>query len=293
MKQASPAFISMLQNNSTFFRADLWQIVPLNPVTPMYYTSWPRPITVGTTVFQQGLPNFKRNRLSAEVGVKVTTLDMEMSWDSTCLLPNGNPMGTFIAGGGLTGAMVTLQTAIMLTPPTNAALDPLLAGVVTQFVGEVGGADSIGRSSGKFSVNSLLNRLDQYVPRNLIQPSCPFQLFDASCTVNPASFSTTGTVGAGSTANLIQCTLSQPTNWFQQGKIQFTSGVLDGLWFSIRFSSGTSITPTKTMGIAPAAGDTFIAFAGCDKTMSTCQSKFVNITNFGGYPFVPAPEATL
>ena len=35
-------------------------------------------------------------------------------------------------------------------------------------------------------------------------------------------------------------------------------------------------------------GDDVIAYAGCDKLNSTCHTKFNNIVNFGGFPFIPS-----
>jgi len=45
---------------------------------------------------------------------------------------------------------------------------------------------------------------------------------------------------------------------------------------------------------APAAGDVFTAYPGCDKTQATCASpKFSNLVNFEGFPYVPAPETAI
>jgi hypothetical protein len=40
----------------------------------------------------------------------------------------------------------------------------------------------------------------------------------------------------------------------------------------------------------PSNGDTLNAIAGCDKLQATCTSKFSNLVNFAGFPFVPKPE---
>lgn len=37
-------------------------------------------------------------------------------------------------------------------------------------------------------------------------------------------------------------------------------------------------------------GDNFEAIAGCDKTISTCKSKFNNIINFRGEPHIPRTD---
>jgi hypothetical protein len=37
-------------------------------------------------------------------------------------------------------------------------------------------------------------------------------------------------------------------------------------------------------------GDTFTIYYGCDHTPGTCQSKFNNLANFRGFPYVPPPQ---
>lgn len=40
-------------------------------------------------------------------------------------------------------------------------------------------------------------------------------------------------------------------------------------------------------------GDAFTAYPGCDKQITTCDSKFNNKSNFGGFPYIPAPETAI
>ena len=42
--------------------------------------------------------------------------------------------------------------------------------------------------------------------------------------------------------------------------------------------------------IAPSTGDGFTVAFGCDHTRGTCQSRFANLANFRGFPFVPPPQ---
>jgi hypothetical protein len=43
----------------------------------------------------------------------------------------------------------------------------------------------------------------------------------------------------------------------------------------------------------PVAGDNFVVYKGCDKTMTICQNRFSNLANFRGFPFVPPPELAM
>jgi uncharacterized phage protein (TIGR02218 family) len=47
----------------------------------------------------------------------------------------------------------------------------------------------------------------------------------------------------------------------------------------------------QAMPYAIQVGNSFQIVAGCDKTHQTCISKFNNIINFRGEPFVPGTDA--
>jgi Phage conserved hypothetical protein BR0599 len=44
---------------------------------------------------------------------------------------------------------------------------------------------------------------------------------------------------------------------------------------------------------SPNAGDAFTVYQGCDHTPGTCQSKFNNLANFRGFPYVPPPQMAI
>ena len=162
-------------------------------------------------------------------------------------------------------------------------------GAVTLFKGRLGTVDQIGRTTAKLTVNSDLVLLDIDMPRNIYQPSCLHTLYDSGCTLIKNAFGTNGTAGAGSTASVINWTGANVN--FQQGSITFTSGVNAGVTANVNaVASGTSLTLGYPLQSTPAAGDIFTVYQGCDHTPGTCQSKFGNLTNFRGFPFVPPPQ---
>ena len=76
-------------------------------------------------------------------------------------------------------------------------------GDVTLFKGRLGTVDQIGPTSAKLTVNSDLVLLNIDMPRNLYQSTCLHTLYDSGCTLVKNAFGTNGTVGAGSTASII------------------------------------------------------------------------------------------
>jgi uncharacterized phage protein (TIGR02218 family) len=57
--------------------------------------------------------------------------------------------------------------------------------------------------------------------------------------------------------------------------------------------AGTSLSLGYALQSAPAVGDAFTVYQGCDHTPGTCQSKFNNLANFRGFPFVPPPQMAI
>ena len=135
--------------------------------------------------------------------------------------------------------------------------------------------------------------LDIDMPRNVYQPTCLHTLYDSGCTLVKNAFGTNGTVGAGSTASTI--------NWsgaaaiYQQGSITFTSGVNAGVTATVS-SRGRRHFAHAALSAAKARrrrATRFTVYQGCDHTPGTCQSKFNNLANFRGFPYVPPPQMAI
>jgi uncharacterized phage protein (TIGR02218 family) len=80
--------------------------------------------------------------------------------------------------------------------------------------------------------------------------------------------------------------------WFNDGLITFNSGALEGQSFEIKTWDGATLTLYLPMPQAPAGGDTFTIEPGCDHTVGTngC-TKYDNIVNFRGEPFIPGVDS--
>jgi hypothetical protein len=49
----------------------------------------------------------------------------------------------------------------------------------------------------------------------------------------------------------------------------------------------------QALPYAPAQGDEFTVYPGCDKSVFACRNKFNNFLNYGGFPFIPNEETAL
>jgi uncharacterized phage protein (TIGR02218 family) len=233
---------------------------------------------LGNSILIDGL------KYKAAVGLEVDQQQITVSARSTDTIATGAPFLQALRDGTFDGCEIERDRIFF-----SDRLGGTAVGAVTLFKGRLGTVDEIGRTSAKLTVNSDLVLLDIDMPRNIYQPTCLHTLYDSGCALAKAAFGTGGTVGAGSNVSVI--------NWsgasvnFQQGSITFTSGVNVGVTANVNaVAGGVSLVLGYPLQSAPAAGDTFIVYFGCDHTPGTCQAKFNNLSNFRGFPYVPPPQ---
>ena len=197
---------------------------------------------------------------------------------------------TAVRVGLLDEATVRVDRGYILEWPTTISLVPI--GTVNVFVGRVAEID-FGRSSVSINMNDPRELLDTQMPRNLYSAMCRYALFDTGCTLTRASFAVAATVTSVVDDQALGINASQAADYFSLGEIVFTSGANNGLRNMVRqWSQGPALADLLTqMPFAVAVGDTVTLYPGCDKRTSTCDGKFSNLANFGGEPFIPAPES--
>lgn len=117
---------------------------------------------------------------------------------------------------------------------------------------------------------------------------CPHVLYGSSgCRLLKADFAATFAI---TSANGTEISASgfdaQPDGFYDGGFIEWERlpGVFDRR--AIRSHVGPLVVVTHAFaGLAP--GDMIIAYPGCDHTFATCDSKFDNTDNYGGFPNIP------
>jgi uncharacterized phage protein (TIGR02218 family) len=226
-------------------------------------------------------------RYKASVGLEVDQQQITVAALSTDTIIGGAPFLQALRNGAFDGCEIERDRVFF-----SDAIGGTAIGAVTLFKGRLGAIDEIGRTSAKLTVNSDLVLLDIDMPRNVYQPTCLHTLYDSGCTLVQNAFGMSGTVGAGSTASVI--------NWsgaslnFLQGSITLTSGVNAGASATVgSVAAGTSLTLLYPLESLPAAGDGFTVYYGCDHTPGTCNGKFNNLANFRGFPYVPPPQMAI
>jgi uncharacterized phage protein (TIGR02218 family) len=291
MKPASPALISYLnaarQNPDAQLRmADAFLFTLQNGAT-LGYTNIDVTFSYGGQTYLANSILIDGLKYKAAIGLEVDHQQITVAARATDTIGGGAPFLQALREGAFDGCEIVRYRVFF-----SDRLGGTAVGAATLFKGRLGSIDEIGRTGAKLTVNSDLVLLDVDMPRNLYQPTCLHTLYDVGCTLNKSTFGTNGAVGAGSTASTIYWS-GASTN-FAQGTITFLSGVLTGVTATVGSAvNGSALNMINPLAAAPAPGDAFTVYFGCDHTPATCQNKFGNFANFRGFPYVPPPQTAI
>ncbi len=244
------------------------------------------PFTTGTRAalgpFDSSLP-LTRDTTRVVTGLEVDTLTVTF-YPTSANLIGSVPFLQAVSRGVLDGADFTLERAF-ITPDWQS-----LAGTIIRFQGRISDIPEYGRTAIPVTVKSDLEILNVKMPRNIYQPNCRRTLYDLGCSVNRAAYAVSGTAQSGSTASMVVCGIAQAAGYFDLGTIEFTSGQNAGVTRTVKSYTSGVFNVVPPLPYAPASGDGFTCYPGCDKLQTTCSAKFNNLINFSGEPFIPAAE---
>lgn len=290
------ALATWLAANNATMRADLLTVT-LASGTVYRWTSADSDLTVSGNTFSSAMsgngPTVKRGSYSKSSRLQIDTLDFTLGGPWTI---GGQSLALFALGGGFDGAMIQVDHLIQAFPGDvgvggNSAGGPILK----WFVGAVSGVDPQGPSV-VLRCKSALEQLSVIqVPLFTSQPQCNNNVYDSNCSLVKASLTLPGTAsGTPTTTSITTATAgltAHGSGYFNLGVIAFTSGTCNGYRRMVETWNGTTFSIRPPLPFAPAAGDTFTVYPGCDKLQLTCQTKFGNTKNFRGYPYAPSAES--
>lgn len=284
MKQVSPELLVYLHSRTNFYMCDLYEIT-LSSGLSFRYASYDMDITLPSGgVFSCKGPQFKRDRTKLSSTIAVDKMNVTVLLDAADTISDV-PIMHIAHNGGFDEATLSLFRCFMSSPGT-------VVGVVEMFTGYVDVKDGGGLKM-NWEIKSSVQRLNVDYPLRKYYPTCPYSLYDAGCGLDIAAYSTTGVVTGVIGQQVFNTSIAFTDQYYDQGGVEWLTGALSGVAAPIKSSTSLNgqIVMLIPLGAAPAVGDTFRIYPGCDKTPSTCKNKFNNTLRNRATPYIPLKEA--
>jgi uncharacterized phage protein (TIGR02218 family) len=158
--------------------------------------------------------------------------------------------------------------------------------------------DEVSHSSSgiAFSITSVTQLLqEKKIPAIVYSSECPWQIYDANCTLDPDDWDESGSADAGSTQRLLYDPVFAFSNhaegYWKWGKITMTSGDNTGISRAIMVHYDGYVKVLLPFPKTIAVGAGFTAWPNCQGKASLCHATFNNYANFLGFEYMPNPEA--
>ena len=275
MRQISEDLAAHLGGDATTL-CHCWRLTRRDGVV-LGFTEHDRNLAFDGTVFKAA-SGFRPSETEAEDGLAAPPSEVTGGFSSEAMTEGD------LASGRYDGARVEVFIV------NWQALDQRLL-LKVQEIGEVS------RGGGQFTaeLRSFAHRLGQENGR-VYNRRCDADLGDGRCRVNLAAFRATGTVMAvEAPEQIIASGLDGfSAGFFDGGRLVFESGANAGLVLAIdstrAVDGGIELRFWLPLEVLPESGDTFEITAGCDKSFSTCRTRFSNHLNFQGFPHVPGSD---
>lgn len=175
-----------------------------------------------------------------------------------------------------------------------------LGGTITEyakvFAGDVLSLERSG-SLATFTVASVKGRFDRNIPRYLFQSQCNHQTYGPLCRLDRADFTVTTVLGDSGPYWGIEGRIAaaevglKPNGYYDGGTLTWTDPATGETHRRqiVNSSAGASFFYLRTpmpASFSPPTGLTVDMTAGDDHTFKTCNDKFSNTENYGGFPYM-------
>ena len=244
MKSVDSGTASDLFLGRNFNKVELYEIA-LADGTNLYWTNYDYPVVFTHSGPRSGRVYTPRkiarsNAFSQKRGTTTSTFSLVVNDDPALTIVNGESLSKSILARRWDGAAITWLRGI--AAPLNAGGTQVsVADAALMHFGRAGKIDRQERAKVSIAVNSPMELLNMDVPWRALGPDCRWTLFDLNCALSNSAFAVSGTVLAGSSAAQVLASLSNPTGYFDQGVLVWTSGANSGLRATVRSYIGTGL----------------------------------------------------
>jgi len=141
---------------------------------------------------------------------------------------------------------------------------------------------------------NFFNSINVQWPPYTYMDQCAWRFGSTGCGYNTSSVTVSSTaraVTSGYRLGALVDIASKAVGYYDKGRFTFISSVNSGHTRSVRVHSGSRIEFSHAMPYDIVSGSLFELYPGCRKRMiDDCTSKYNNVRNFLGFPWIPKQE---
>lgn len=282
LRSCTAKLAAALESHQRFYLANLYTVTLLSG-TVYRWTDWDKDLTYSSHTYTA--MKIKRGAWSLTNSMSVPSMDLTI-YAANETFGDGGTIKEQAAQGLFDGAEILHSRAYMVTPD-----DLSVYGVIDLNVWNFG-QNVIGPTAVEATLNGKVVRLNGQAPKNLYQAGCIHSFCDDCCALAKADYTSSFTVGDDdSLSKTFIPWASAPDDYsdYKSGTLTFTSGNADGASRTISSVSSSGLTLAYPLNSAAAAGDSFTAFKGCQKTKAACTA-YDNIQHWRAFPYTPNVE---
>lgn len=160
------------------------------------------------------------------------------------------------------------------------------AGYLVVWMGQIAGVRFKDQFTAQVQCQTLAATMERTGLRKTWSRNCPHTLYDAACAVLRTSHKVVGVIDHidGESIGFANAA-GQSTGYYSGGYVEWTSQFGLEQRGIEKHSADILTLYGGTFGLV--AGQALSIFAGCDRTLDTCDNKFNNVVNYGGCPHMP------
>lgn len=276
---------ALIDHGRAHFLAHLWKI-EMNEGTILYITDHDRDINDGTNVYSASSGIQRSAREASGQLSRESNMSMKGAFDSAFVT------AADVGAGFFDGAKVT-ERVVDWRYPRGIMVGDIRSD--TWWISRIKAAGD-GFTFELEGVKRNMRRKFGGVIGRLCRHQLGGDICDNGVNIESATYKHSGTVSAIVTQpRIFEATLAGANNFYNNGKLVWTSGANVGVRAQVKLwaTATNRVYLEVPLPFDIVVGDAFNIYAGCNKTLSECETKFSNLVNFGGEPFVPLTETAL
>lgn len=278
MKSVPPAMQANLDGRATT-HCRLWRVQRRDGAV-FGFTDHDRALVVDDLTYEAAT-GFTATSIETSLGLAVDNLDVEGALSSSTITEDD------IARGLWDDAEIEVWLADWTAPSNRLLLRKGNIGEITR-----------GPTAFLAELRGLAHRLGQTYGRQFDR-TCSWELGDGRCQVALDGWIFSGVVVESFDLHSFNASGldDKADGLFRHGLLTWASGGNSGRQMEIKRHSNALGTVTFELSLPMAdsieTGDAFTVQAGCDKSFATCQARFLNGINFGGFPHIPGNQVII